>query len=221
MGVFDFLFGTPTQTNQLDPQSQRARDFLLDQMMQQYSAGPVNVPRYAAVAPEAMYSGTNSLLASLGLEGVSAPDLPTANVGGMDVYTSAPFQTQIEADYAEKYPGQYDYLRSFYMDPVTGEMGSRSGYVSPAATVSGGGGGGGGGGSSPGGGGGGSYTGPVSAFDLYEGPNQSGGAGYGIGGYTSFGDMFDGGGPGASGDSYERGPSRGSSGGFFSGLFGG
>ena len=44
MGVFDFLFGKPEQTGQLDPQTKAASDFLLDQMMQQDSAGPGNMP---------------------------------------------------------------------------------------------------------------------------------------------------------------------------------
>ena len=156
MGVFDFLFGKPEQTGQLDPQTKAARDFLLDQMLQQYSAGPVNMPTYQAVAPSGMYSGTNSLLASLGLEGVEAPSLPTTTVGGMEVYTSEPFQTQMETAYAETNPGQYDYLRSFYMDPVTGELGSRSyAYNAPQVSRQTSGGGGGGSSNYTGGGGGG------------------------------------------------------------------
>jgi len=135
MGVFDFLFGKPDQTGQLDPETKRARDFLLNQMLMQYSAGPVNVPQYMAVAPAARYSGTNALLSSLGLGEVAPPSMPTTTVGGMEVYTSQPFQEQIETSYAERYPGQYDYLRSFYMDPVTGKFGERSyGYVDPMAT---------------------------------------------------------------------------------------
>jgi len=148
MGVFDFLFGKSGQSGQLDPETKRARDFLLNQMLMQYSAGPVNVPQYMAVAPQAQYSGTNALLSSLGLETVAPPSMPTTTVGGMEVYTSQPFQEQMETSYAERYPGQYDYLRSFYMDPVTGEFGERSyGYNDPMATqpvapTSGGGGGG-------------------------------------------------------------------------------
>ena len=135
MGVFDFLFGKSGQSGQLDPETKRARDFLLNQMLMQYSAGPVNVPQYMAVAPQAQYSGTNALLSSLGLETVAPPSMPTTTVGGMEVYTSQPFQEQMETSYAERYPGQYDYLRSFYMDPVTGEFGERSyGYVDPMAT---------------------------------------------------------------------------------------
>lgn len=148
MGVFDFLFGKSGQSGQLDPETKRARDFLLNQMLMQYSAGPVNVPQYMAVAPQAQYSGTNALLSSLGLETVAPPSMPTTTVGGMEVYTSQPFQEQMETSYAERYPGQYDYLRSFYMDPVTGEFGQRSyGYADPMATQpvtpTGGGGGGG------------------------------------------------------------------------------
>jgi len=136
MGVFDFLFGKPEQTGQLDPQTEAARNFLLNQMLEQYSAGPVNVPQYQAVAPAAMYSGTNDLLSSLGLGTVAPPSMPTTTVGGMEVYTSQPFQEQMETSYAEAYPGQYDFLRSFYMDPVTGERGTRSyGYVDPNAPV--------------------------------------------------------------------------------------
>lgn len=135
MGVFDFLFGKPDQTGQLDPQTKAARDFLLNQMLMQYSAGPVNVPQYMAVAPQAQYSGSNALLSSLGLETVAPPSMPTTTVGGMEVYTSQPFQEQMETSYAERYPGQYDYLRSFYMDPITGELGERSyGYNDPMAT---------------------------------------------------------------------------------------
>ena len=148
MGVFDFLFGKSGQSGQLDPETKRARDFLLNQMLMQYSAGPVNVPQYMAVAPQAQYSGTNALLSSLGLETVAPPSMPTTTVGGMEVYTSQPFQEQMETSYAERYPGQYDYLRSFYMDPITGEFGERSyGYNDPMATQTvaptGGGGGGG------------------------------------------------------------------------------
>lgn len=135
MALMDFLFGKQGQEGQLEPNVRAARDFLLDQLLAQYSAGPVNIPQYMAVAPAAQYSGTNALLSSLGLEGVSAPSMPTTNIGGMEVYTSAPFQTQMESDFAEKYPGLYDYMRSFYMDPVTGEFGERSyGYVDPMAT---------------------------------------------------------------------------------------
>lgn len=119
MGIMDFLFGKPSQ-GQLEPQVQQARDYFLEQMMRQYQAGPVNLPTYMAMDQPAMYSGTNDLLSSLGLGQVSAPSMPTTNIGGMDVYTSQPFQTQMEQSFAEQYPGQYDYLRQPFIDPVTG-----------------------------------------------------------------------------------------------------
>jgi len=147
MSIMDFLFGKPQQTGQLDPRIEAARNFLLEQAMQQSSAGPVNIPQYQAVAPAAMYSGTNDLLTSLGLGTVAPPSMPTVNVGGVEAYSSQPFQEQIETDYAEQYPGQYEFFRSFYRDPVTSEPGTRSyGYVDPNAPVTMPGGGGGGGG---------------------------------------------------------------------------
>lgn len=131
MGIMDFLFGSEDQTV-MDPQIKRARDFLLDQMLMQYSAGPVNVPQYMAQAPSSRYSGANALLSSLGLEGVQAPDMPTTRMNGMDVYTSDPLQQTMERRFKEAAPAQYDYLQSFYMDPVTGEFGERSyGYNRP------------------------------------------------------------------------------------------
>ena len=119
MGIMDFLFGKPSQ-GMLEPQVQQARDYFLDQMMRQYQAGPINLPTYMAMDQPQMYSGTNDLLSSLGLGQVSAPSMPTTNIGGMDVYTSQPFQTQMEQSFAEQYPGQYDYLRQPFIDPVTG-----------------------------------------------------------------------------------------------------
>jgi len=119
MGIMDFLFGKPSQ-GQLEPQVQQARDYFLDQMMRQYQAGPINLPTYMAMDQPQMYSGTNDLLSSLGLGQVSAPSMPTTNIGGMEVYTSQPFQTQMEQSFAEQYPGQYDYLRQPFIDPVTG-----------------------------------------------------------------------------------------------------
>ena len=135
MGVMDFLFGSPDQT-EMDPQIKRARDFLLDQMLMQYSAGPVDVPQYMAMAPTARYSGSNALLSSLGLDTVAAPNMPTTTVGGMNVYTSQPMQEDMQTAYMNRYPAQFDYLRSFYMDPVTGEFGERSyGAANPIGAV--------------------------------------------------------------------------------------
>lgn len=131
MGIMDFLFGKPSQ-GQLEPGIQQARDYFLEQMMRQYQAGPVNLPTYMAMDQPAMYSGTNELLGTLGLSQVAAPSMPTTNIGGMDVYTSQPFQTGMEQSFAERYPGQYDYLRQPFIDPVTGmPMGASTTVTEP------------------------------------------------------------------------------------------
>lgn len=144
MGVMDFLFGTEKQS-EMEPRMKEARNFILDQMMKQYLAGPVNVPKYFAPIDQARYSGANSLLGSLGLDTVAAPSMQTEMVNGMNVYSSEPFQTEMEANFAAKYPAQYEYLKSMYMDPVTGE---RNPTATLNAAMGGGGSGGGGGGSS-------------------------------------------------------------------------
>ena len=119
MGVMDFIFGKGNQTS-MEPAMKEARNFILNQMMKQYLAGPVNIPKYFAPLDQARYSGTNNLLSSLGLDTVAAPSMQTENINGMNVYSSEPMQTELEANFAEKYPAQYEYLKSMYMDPVTG-----------------------------------------------------------------------------------------------------
>ena len=126
MGIQDFLFGTPDQEGQLDPETKAARNFLLNRMMQLQSAGPVNVPTYVAQTPQFATAGQNQLLAALGMDQITTPSMPTTDVGGVTAYTSMPLQTQMEQDFAKRAPAQYDYLKSFYMDPVTGEMGIRA-----------------------------------------------------------------------------------------------
>jgi len=126
MSLTDFLFGTPDQTGQLDPETKAARNFLLNQMLQLQSAGPVNVPTYVAQTPQFATAGQNQLLAALGMDKITTPSMPTENVGGVTAYTSMPLQTYMEEDFKTRAPAQYNYLKSFYMDPVTGAMGSRA-----------------------------------------------------------------------------------------------
>lgn len=146
MGVMDFLFGSE-KSSEMEPRIKEARNFILDQMMKQYLAGPVNVPKYFAPIDQARYSGANTLLGSLGLDTVSAPSMQTEMVNGMNVYSSEPFQTEMEANFAAKYPAQYEYLKSMYMDPVTGER-NPTAMMNAMNTVSGSGGGGSSGGGS-------------------------------------------------------------------------
>jgi hypothetical protein len=90
------------------------------------SAGPVNVPTYVAQTPQFATAGQNQLLAALGMDQITTPSMPTTNVGGVTAYTSMPLQTSIEQDFARRAPKQYEYLQSFFMDPVTGEMRERT-----------------------------------------------------------------------------------------------
>lgn len=109
MSIFDFLLGTPEQSR-MDDRARAATNFILEKMMENYERGPINVPSYYAVTPETMYSGGNNLLSALGLETVARPDLPTVNIGGMDVYSSEPYQKDIEAAFAAANPSLYNEL---------------------------------------------------------------------------------------------------------------
>tara|TARA_B100000085_G_scaffold176839_2_gene161133 strand:- start:4463 stop:5233 length:771 start_codon:yes stop_codon:yes gene_type:complete len=107
MGIMDFLMGKPSSVES-DPRTKAARDFILDELMRIYGQDPINVPRYIAEVPEQRYSGTNSLLSALGLDTVAPPQLDTVDIGGISAYSSEPYQTQIEADFAEKNPSLYN-----------------------------------------------------------------------------------------------------------------
>lgn len=93
-------------------------------------------PSVAAFTPmqEAGFQNTADAASAFGLSGgnLSARDLrggmdaPTTYAGGVRGYSSAPMYEDMLAQLEANAPGQYDYLRSFSIDPVTGEMGSRA-----------------------------------------------------------------------------------------------
>ncbi len=93
-------------------------------------------PSVAAFTPmqEAAFQNTADAASAFGLGGgnLSARDLrggmdaPTTYAGGVRGYSSAPMYEDMLAQLEANAPGQYDYLRSFSIDPVTGEMGSRA-----------------------------------------------------------------------------------------------
>ena len=70
---------------------------------------------------------------------------PTTYAGGVQGYSSAPMFEQSLETLAEKRPGQYDYINSMFIDPVTGLPGSRVGesidYTQPPPVDGGGAGG--------------------------------------------------------------------------------
>lgn len=169
-------------------------------------------PSVAAFTPmqEAAFRNTADAASAFGLGGgdMSARDLrggmdaPTTYAGGVRGYSSAPMYEDMLAQLEANAPGQYDYLRSFFIDPVTGEMGSRAAPAPAPASQ-----GTNLGGINVGGGpeGNAVFSGSGGLFDSRQGPNLDGSAGYGIGGYTSLGDTFDGGGPGNSGGGFSGG----------------
>lgn len=182
-------------------------------------------PDVAAFTPmqQAAFANTGQAAGAFGLSGggmTGVEGMPVAqDYGGVSAYSSAPLYDLAVQELQARAPAQYDFIRGMFIDPVTGERPLYP-FGPQAAPVAAGGGTGGGGG---GGGGYGGYQGegygpdPLGAeraaslgrgggiFDTHQGPNPNGQAGYGLGGFTSFGDMFDGGGPGRSGGGFRGG----------------
>lgn len=173
---------------------------------------PYYGPDVAAMTPMQIAAGGNINQAASAF-GLGAPTSATAgmpeamNYGGMGAYSSAPLYEQSLAQLQYRAPAQYAALRAPFINPVTGAQpldpfNSSYDPSAPAAApvvVS----------SSGNDNGGGGFTDQrVSGggvFNTHQGPNLDGSAGYGAGGYTSLGDMFDGGGPGRSGDTFSGG----------------
>lgn len=200
----------------LEKEAQRNIDIARD--VSQVGYVPYYGPDVAALSPmqNAAMAGTNAAAGAFGLQqaqgGMPAPQ---TFAGGVQGYSSGGLYNQSLEALKAQAPAQYDYMQGMFMDPVTGNA-ARSPFGAPAAPAmapvqpvgqpfdDGGGILSGAEGSVYGGNGGG-------AFNTKQGPNMNGSAGYGVGGFTSFGDMFDGGGPGKSGGGFSGGP--------FGGLF--
>ena len=145
---------------------------------------PYTGPDVAAFTPaqEAAFAGTNQAAAAFGLPTAQGTGLPEAQTfaGGVRGFSSAPLLEESMAALEASRPGQFGAIQDFFIDPVTG--------AAPEGLLSQ----------------------PVSQ------PVVSGGrrdrdrtprvmpSGQGAG-FTGFRDMFDGGGPGASGDRFEGG----------------
>ena len=108
--LMDFIFGKPAESN-LNQKSQALNDLLLDEIMKHYQQGPNPLPAYTAVAPDVAYSGPNTLLASLGMEQVARPNLPTTEIGGVTVYSSEALQKAMEEKFAAENPELYARLK--------------------------------------------------------------------------------------------------------------
>lgn len=131
---------------------------------------------------------------------------PTQYAGGVSGYSSAPIYEQSVDQLRAARPAQYQALMAPFIDPVTGRQpgapyqgvsGTEAARAAEAAgqpapvynDINYGGLGYGG----------------MSGGNSFQGPNQNGDVGYGVGGYTSFGDRFDRGGPGVKGGAFSGG----------------
>ena len=91
---------------------------------------PYYGPDVAAFSPmqQAAFEGTNQMAGAFGMptaQGQYMPE-PTTYAGGVQGYSSAPVFEQAQQALQENAPGQYDYLNSFSIDPMTGQPGSRA-----------------------------------------------------------------------------------------------
>ena len=95
------------------------------------------------VANTADYFGVGSNMSQRDIMG--GMDDPTTYANGVRGYSASPIYEQSLAALAEKRPGQYDYINSMFIDPVTGLPGSRVGesidYTQPPPVDGGGAGG--------------------------------------------------------------------------------
>lgn len=151
---------------------------------------PFTGPDVAAFSPtqEAAFAGTNAAASAFGLPTSTGTGLPAAQDfgGGIMGFSSAPIFEQQMAQLEATRPGQFAAIQDFFIDPVTG---------APAASAM----------PQAGGGGG---TVPGVLFDEGAADDQTRGigpGGQGVGSFTGIGDMFDGGGAGASGDTFQGG----------------
>ena len=106
--------------------------------------GPIRYegPDVAAYSPMQLAAarGLSDTASAFGVAGggMSDQDLrggmpePTEFAGGVRGYSSAPMYDESLAALKASSPGQYDFISSLYIDPVTGELGSRAGSQAPA-----------------------------------------------------------------------------------------
>jgi hypothetical protein len=159
-------------------------------------------PEVAAFSPmqESAFANTGAAAGAFGLPGLlGGMPQPQEFAGGVRGYSSQPiFQQSLDALQAAR-PGQFDYMTGMFIDPITGAgpstatMAAATPLVAQPGTFA------------PSGGGG--YADAMGAGEAMGG----GTGGFSLGGYSGFGDMIDGGGPGASGGQF-------SGGGFVSGV---
>ena len=88
-------------------------------------------PTAAAFTPmqQSVFTNTADQALSFGLSAPSGNnamggmDAPTTYANGVSAYSGYPIYEQIEGEFAQKRPGQKDYIDSFFIDPFTGAAG--------------------------------------------------------------------------------------------------
>lgn len=176
---------------------------------------PYYGPDVAAFTPmqQAAFSGTNQAAGAFGMPAAVPPMLPEAQTfaGGVQGYSSAPMYEEALAALQAANPGQYAAITGMFIDPTTGMQTSGvGGQMAPAPLtfqdridalgygpgrqVN------------PGSGDGSNYQGSYGDRQAQAGmADAMRGGSLGLGGYSGVGDMFDGGGPGASGGRFSGG----------------
>ena len=152
---------------------------------------PYYGPDVAAFTPmqQASFQNTGQAANAFGMAGggmTGMEGMPQAQqfAGGVSGYSSAPMFQETMAALEANNPGQFAAIQNMFINPQTGAGGYQPQMQTQQAPQQYNGGGGDGG--------------------RYAAPRPSGGGGS-IGGYSSIGDMFNGGGAGASGDQYSGG----------------
>lgn len=92
---------------------------------------PYYGPEVAAFSPlqQASFQGTDQMAGAFGMPTTGGQQyMPQAETfaGGVQGYSSAPIYQQAVDTLAAERPAQAEYLASFGIDPVTGEVGSRT-----------------------------------------------------------------------------------------------
>ena len=155
-------------------------------------------PDVAAMTPMQIASmqGTNQAASAFGLPTADPmAGMPQAqDYGGMSAYSSAPMFEQSVAALRANAPGQANAIAGMFIDPITGQMASQPMAQQPAQMQP-------------------AQMQPAqnrnrtstSASVMPMGAMQAGQAGGGIAGYSGLRDMFDGGGAGQKGDTFQGG----------------
>jgi len=164
---------------------------------------PYYGPDVAAMTPmqTAAAQNINQGASAFGLAAPSDPmaGMPKAETfaGGVQGYSSGPIYDESLTRLKQERPGQYDAITGMFIDPQTGRSNYTPGTIGTGSLGSGK------GSTTP------ESTGAIASSGGRSGnrsaPRQTAPRSGNSGGFTSVRDMFDGGGPGQSGDSYQGG----------------